>query len=86
MNLIERVEELPAKLSPEALMDRELPHQRDVGVKEGRSINEVPPCVAIASERHLGQRNKGGGVEEFLNKCVAVGMSDPDVIVCSAGN
>src|ERR1700674_4922890 len=68
MNLVENIEKFPAKLRLQPLPHRKVPHQRNIGVQERRSVKEIAPRISICPQLHLSQRNKGRRVEELMDK------------------
>ena len=85
MNLVEHVEEFSAKLSLQPLPDRKVPHQCNIGIQQGRPVEEIAPCISIGAQLHLSQGNKGRRVEEFMDKRIAGRMTDADVSVSHPG-
>ena len=86
VDLVKCIEKLTAELRPHPLADRELAHEGDVGVKQGRAVNEIPPGVAVSSQRHLGQWDKGGRIEELVDERVPIRMRNSDVAIGRTGN
>ena len=81
MNLIENVEEFATKLNLQPLPDRKVPHQRDIGVQQGRPIEKIASRISISPQLHLSQGDKSRRVEELMDKSVAGRMTHSDVSV-----
>src|SRR5919106_1087544 len=80
IRLIEGVEELPAKLQPEAVRPEvEVPQKGEVRVHEARPRDEPPDRVAVDAAGDAVHGDERRGVEERRDHVVAAGVLAPDV-------